>query len=182
MLLPQAPGEGRDPAIVLETERLLLRQFRLTDAEFILGLLNDPSFLRFIGDKGVRTLDDAQAYLTNGPIASYARLGFGLYLTLRKSDSMPLGMCGLLRRDYLPDPDIGFAFLPDYCGKGFARESAGAVIAQGRDLFGLSRLLAVTSLDNRSSIRLLERLDFRFAGLITPPASGESLRLMAREL
>lgn len=182
MTLANTPGDDRDPAIVLETERLMLRRFCLADAAFIVGLLNDPSFLRYIGDKRVRTLEDARAYLANGPIGSYARMGFGLYLTQRKSDGEPLGMCGLLKRDYLPDPDIGFAFLPDFCGKGYARESATAVIAHERTVFGLARLLAVTSIDNRDSIRLLERLDFRFEGLITPPESAEPLRLMTRHL
>lgn len=182
MTLAHPPGEDRDPAIVLETERLHLRRFCLEDAPFILELLNDPSFLRYIGDKGVRTLEDARNYLTKGPAASYAAHGFGLYLTLRRTDGVPLGMCGLLKRDYLPDPDIGFAFLPEFCGKGFARESADAVIDQGRRDFGLSRLLAVTDLDNEASIRLLERLSFRFEGLVTPPESSEALRLMARDL
>lgn len=166
----------------LETERLVLRRFRLDDAPFILILLNDPAFLRFIGDKGVRTLEDAAAYLANGPLASYAAHGFGLYLVLRKPDAAPLGMCGLLQRDYLPDPDIGFAFLPDFCGQGFAHEAATAVIAQGRSGFGLSRLLAVTDPENRSSIRLLERLGFALEGMITPPGREETLRLMAKSL
>jgi RimJ/RimL family protein N-acetyltransferase len=182
MPLADIPGVGRDPTIVLETDRLQLRRFGPADAEFILELLNDPSFLRYIGDKGIRTLDDARAYLEHGPIASYHRRGFGLYLVARRSDSTPLGMCGLLRRDYLPHADIGFAFLPAYCGKGFARESATAVIGQGREAFGLTRLLAVTDVENRDSIRLLERLGFRSEGLVTPPDSGESLRLMARDL
>lgn len=165
---------------MLETERLILRRFRLDDAPFILVLLNDPAFLRFIGDKGVRTLEDAAAYLTNGPLASYAAHGFGLYLVLRKPDATPLGMCGLLQRDYLPDPDIGFAFLPGFCGLGFARESAEAVLEQGCSAFGISRFLAVTDLDNQSSIRLLERLGFELEGLITPPGRDETLRLMAK--
>jgi [ribosomal protein S5]-alanine N-acetyltransferase len=177
-----APPGGFGQDWVLETERLVLRQFRAEDAPFILTLLNDAAFLRFIGDKGVRTLEEAGAYLANGPMASYASHGFGLYLVLRKSDASPLGMCGLLKRDYLADADIGFAFLPDFRGLGFARESATAVIQQGRTTFGLSRLLAVTDLENRDSIRLLERLGFSLEGLITPPGREETLRLMARDL
>jgi RimJ/RimL family protein N-acetyltransferase len=180
MTLAQPRGDGRNA--VLETERLVLRRFRPEDAGFILVLLNDPSFLRYIGDKGVRSLGDAEAYLANGPLASYAAHGFGLYLVLGKSEASPLGMCGLLKRDYLPDPDIGFAFLPEFCGKGLARESAVAVIEQGKETFGLTRLLAVTALDNRNSIRLLERLAFRFERLVTPHGSEETLRLMARDL
>ncbi len=167
---------------MLETERLMLRRFRLDDAPFILVLLNDPAFLRFIGDKGVRTLEDAAAYLTNGPLASYAAHGFGLYLVQRKPDATPLGMCGLLQRDYLPDPDIGFAFLPEFCSLGFARESAAAVLEQGCSTFGIRRFLAVTDLDNQRSIRLLERLGFELEGLITPPGREETLRLMAKSV
>jgi RimJ/RimL family protein N-acetyltransferase len=179
--IPPPSGET-DSAIVLETERLMLRRFDLGDAEFILGLLNEPSFLRYIGDKGVRTIEGARAYLQEGPIASYARFGFGLYLTLQKSDRTPIGMCGLLKRDALPDVDIGFAFLPRFWRRGFGLESARAVVEYGRTNLGLSRLLAVTSVDNHDSIRLLERLGLRFERLVRLSESGEELNLMARDL
>jgi RimJ/RimL family protein N-acetyltransferase len=180
MTLAHPPGGG--PDAVLETARLTLRRFRLEDDAFIVTLLNDPAFLRYIGDKGVRTAEDAHRYLMTGPLASYAAHGFGLCLVARKPDDTPIGMCGLLQRDYLPDPDIGFAFLPEFCGKGYAHEAAVAVIEQGRSAFALRRLLAITDLENRDSIRLLERLAFQFEGLVTPPGSSETLRLMAREL
>jgi hypothetical protein len=109
---------------VLETDRLLLRKFSVADAEFILELLNQPSFLRFIGDKGVRTLADARDYILQGPVASYERHGFGLYLTVLKEGALPIGMCGLLKRESLADVDIGFAFLPRFWAKGYALESA----------------------------------------------------------
>src|ERR1043166_3210050 len=111
---------------VLETDRLLLRWLNDDDAPFILELLNDPSFIRFIGDKGVRTLDDARNYILNGPVASYEKFGYGLYATELKDGSVPIGMCGILKRDTLPHPDIGFAFLPRYWNKGYAFESAAA--------------------------------------------------------
>ena len=117
---------------VVETPRLTLRRFTLDDAEFIFGLLNQPSFLEFIGDKGVRTLDDARDYLLKGPIASYETFGFGLYLVNRKQDGTPIGMCGLLKREALQDVDIGFAFLPEFWSKGYAVESASAVLEHGR--------------------------------------------------
>lgn len=142
----------------LETERLLLRPLTTGDAPFILTLLNEPSFLRFIGDKKVRTLEDAQQYLRTGPIASYNQYGFGLLLVELKDSQTPIGMCGLLKREELPDPDIGFAFLPEYWNKGFAFESATAVLKDAQ----LDRTLAIVSPDNDSSIRLLEKLGFRF--------------------
>lgn len=178
----QLTEADHDPAFVLQTERLILRRFRLSDAEFIVGLLNEPSFLRYIGDKGVRTIEEAHAYLQGGPIDSYNRLGFGLYLTIRKADGVPIGMCGLLKRDSLPDVDIGFAFLPSCWGQGFAFESASAVIEHGRSDFGLARIVAVTNIENHDSIRLLERLGFVPEGLVRLSEPGEELRLMARAL
>jgi RimJ/RimL family protein N-acetyltransferase len=165
---------------VLETDRLSLRLLNEDDASFILRLVNEPSWLRFIGDKGVRSLEDARGYLRNGPLDMYARYGFGLYLVVRKDDSMPLGMCGLLKRDSLPDVDIGFAFVPEAWGRGYAFESAAAVLAKGRDEFGLRRIVAVTSLDNASSIRVLEKIGLSFERVIelTP---GDPVRLFARE-
>jgi RimJ/RimL family protein N-acetyltransferase len=180
-LVPTSAG-SRDPGIVLETERLILRRFDLGDAEFILALVNEPSFIRYIGDKGVRTLEDARAYLLSGPIGSYQRMGFGLYLTLRKSDGVPIGMCGLLKRDTLPDVDIGFAFLPQFCRQGFALESAAAVVRYARTALGLSRLVAVTDPDNAASIRLLERLGLSFERLVRLSESGDELTLMTRDL
>src|SRR6476659_4648638 len=117
----------------LQTQRLILRQFTVADAEFILTLLNEPSFLRYIGDKKVRNLDDARQYILNGPVASYERNGFGLYLVEVKDQHTPIGMCGLLKRDELPDPDIGFAFLPAFWKKGFAFEAATAVMREARE-------------------------------------------------
>ncbi|KPV49042.1 hypothetical protein SE17_34840, partial [Kouleothrix aurantiaca] len=109
---------------VLETERLRLRQFADSDAAFVLELLNEPSWLRFIGDRGVRTLDDALGYITNGPQAMYARYGFSLLVVERTTDGAALGMCGLIKRDTLDAPDIGYAFLPRAWGQGYAREAA----------------------------------------------------------
>ncbi len=152
------------------------------DAEFILGLLNDPSFLRFIGDKGVRTLDDAQEYILNGPVASYERFGFGLYLTARKDDAAPIGICGLLKRDSLKDVDVGFAFLPQFWSKGYAFEAASAVIAHGRNVLGLKRIVAVTSPDNDLSIRLLEKLGMKFESMVRLSEESAEIRLFASDV
>jgi RimJ/RimL family protein N-acetyltransferase len=146
----------------VETERLSLREFNVEDAYFVVSLLNEPSFLRFIGDKNVRNLDDALQYILNGPIASYERNGFGLYVVELKDTHVPAGMCGLLKREDLPDPDIGFAFLPYFWNKGFAFEAATAVLKDARERFKFDRILAIVNADNEASIRLLERLGFSF--------------------
>src|SRR5688572_17437404 len=117
----------------IDTPRLNMRRFITADAEFILSLLNDSDFLHFIGDKGVRTIDDARSYLTNGPIASYQRNGFGLCLVELKDTGAPIGMCGLLKRDALEHVDLGFAFMPDYRRQGYAFESASSVLTHGRE-------------------------------------------------
>jgi RimJ/RimL family protein N-acetyltransferase len=164
---------------VLETERLGLRQFTLDDAAFILELVNDPDWLRFIGDRGVRTVDDARAYLINGPLAMYDRSGFGLYAVVLKSSGVPIGMCGLIKREGLDDVDLGFAYLPKYRAQGYGYEAAAAVLAYGRQTFGLRRIVAITSLDNEKSMRLLERLGFAFEKIIRLPGDDEELKLFA---
>jgi RimJ/RimL family protein N-acetyltransferase len=167
--------------IVPKTERLLLRQFTVGDAQFILTLLNEPSFLRYIGDKQVRNLEDAEAYILNGPIASYEKHGFGLLLVELKETHTPIGMCGLLKRDELPDADIGFAFLPSYWNKGFAFEAAAAVLQDARERLRLERILAITSLDNEASIKLLQRLGFGFEQVIRLSEDGEQVKLFAKD-
>ncbi|MEP7325010.1 MAG: GNAT family N-acetyltransferase [Gemmatimonadota bacterium] len=152
--------------IVIETERLLLSQITSDDAPFILVLLNEPSFLRFIGDKGVRTLEDAGEYIRKGPVDSYERRGFGLYLTRLKEPLVPIGICGLVKREALEDVDIGFAFLPGFWSKGYAFEAASAVLKHGREVAGLNRIVAITDPENESSIRLLERLGLRYDRMI----------------
>lgn len=162
---------------VLGTERLILREFTVEDAEFILALLNEPSFLRYIGDKKVRELEDARQYILNGPVASYERNGFGLYLVELRESHTPMGMCGLIQREELPDPDIGFAFLPEFWSKGFAFEAATAVLQDARERRRLERILAITSLDNEASIGLLQRLRFTFEREIRLAADREPVKL-----
>ena len=149
------------------------------DAEFMLQLLNEPSWLHFIGDRGVRTLDDARAYILNGPIAMYARLGFGFYIVELKDGQMPIGICGLVKRDFLDDVDIGYALLPQYWAKGYAYEAASAVMDYGRAELGLKRLAAITSPDNDRSARVLEKLGMRYERMVAYPDSGEGVRLFA---
>lgn len=166
---------------VLETDRLILRRAGVEDSGFILELLNDPSWLRFIGDRGVRTLDGAREYILNSLVAMYERLGFGLYLVELKGEGAPIGVCGLIKRDSLEDVDIGFAFLPKYRGRGYAYESAAAVMAYGRGTLGLNRIVAITSPDNDDSARLLEKLGFNFEGVIKLTDGGEEVRLYASD-
>lgn len=166
---------------VLETARLALRHLEPSDAAFILRLVNEPSWLQFIGDKGVRTLDDARAYIANGPAAMIARHGFGLYLTSTKADGVPIGLCGLIKRDTLDDVDVGFAFVPESWGKGYAREAAAATLEHAQRDFGCRRVVAITSQDNERSMHLLECLGFRFERLVKLAPDAPELRLFAWE-
>lgn len=165
---------------VLETERLILRWLSPDqDAAFILELLNDPSFIRFIGDKGVHTLADARHYILNGPVASYEKFGFGLYAVELKEDQTPIGMCGVLKRDTLPHPDIGFAFLPAYWNRGYAFESAAAVMKYARDVLRLKQILAITTPDNEASAKLLGKIGLRFEKLTTLSAGADEVKLFS---
>jgi RimJ/RimL family protein N-acetyltransferase len=164
---------------VVETDRLVLRRVVVEDSEFILELLNDPSWIRYIGDKGVRTLDEARDYILKTLVAMYERLGFGLYLTELKGESVPIGICGLIKRDSLEDVDIGFAFLPKFRRHGYAYESAAAVVEYGKRTFGLKRLVAITSPDNYGSARLLEKLGFSFERMVKLSEDSAEVSLFA---
>jgi RimJ/RimL family protein N-acetyltransferase len=166
---------------VLETERLVLRRMTEADAPFILGLLNEPSFLHFIGDRHVRTLDAARDYIVNGPMASYARHGFGLYLTLRKEDDVPIGICGLLKRDTLDDVDIGFALVPAFWSQGYASEAAGAMFAFGIDVLEIPRIVALVNPDNDASIRVVGKLGLRFSRMVRLVQNEPELKLFSSD-
>lgn len=162
---------------ILDTARLSLRQLVESDAAFLLRLLNEPSFIRNIGDRGVRTLADAERYLREGAIASYRTRGYGIYLVELVESGEPIGICGLLRRDYLEAADIGFAFLPEFWSRGYASESAAAVLAFAFESLGLPRVLAIVSPGNTGSIRVLEKLGLRYRGMITPPGAASDVQL-----
>jgi [ribosomal protein S5]-alanine N-acetyltransferase len=166
---------------VLDTERLNLRRMTLDDAEFILKLLNDAAFVRFVGDKGVRTADDAREYISTGPMASYDRHGFGLWVAELKVSRTAVGMCGLLKREALTDVDIGFAFLPEHRGRGYAFESAAAVLRHGRVVYGLKRILAITVADNAGSIRVLEKIGMGFVGMTRLSEDEGEIMLLASD-
>lgn len=151
----------------LRTERLTLRPLTTADAPLMLAVLNDPDFLRFVGDRKVRSEVDACTYLANGPLASYARHGFGPYAVELRRDRVPIGICGLFKRDHLPDPDLGFAFLPAWRARGFAGEAARAVLADCSARLGLPRVLAIVDPANERSVALLKRLGLQAAGTLT---------------
>lgn len=163
--------------LVSETNRLRLRHLTIDDAPFILTLVNDPEWLRFIGDKKVRSIDDAVAYITNGPLDMYGRLGFGLFLTELRDSSTPIGLCGLIKRDGLDDVDIGFAFLEAYRGRGYAFEAAQSVMQFAARALKLARVVAITTLDNERSGKLLERIGLVFERMVVLPNSATELRL-----
>jgi RimJ/RimL family protein N-acetyltransferase len=146
--------------------RVILRHLTLDDAPVILTLLNDPGWLRFIGDRGVRDLDGARDYLQNGPIASYAENGFGLYCVIDNKTHEPLGLCGIIRRAGLDHPDLGYGFLAQYGGKGLAREAAELTLIHARADLKLGPILAITKQDNVASMGLLKRLGFADLGLV----------------
>jgi len=167
---------------ILETERLVLRQFTFEDADFILRLLNEPSFIQNIGDRGVRTLEDARSYILRVPIASYEKNGFGLYLVILKESGQSIGMCGLIKRDQLEDVDIGYAFLPEYWSKGYAVEAALAVKEYAREVVGLKRLIAITDPENQASIRVLEKIGLRFEKMVRLSADDIELKLLGANI
>ncbi len=167
---------------ILETERLVLREITVDDSEFILDLLNQPKYLKYIGDKGVRTVEDAATFIENLIRKSYRDNGYGHYIVHLRDDPTPMGTCGYVRRDSLPDPDIGFAFLPQFEKRGYAFESADAVLKYGREVLGFKRVLAITTPDNESSGRLLEKIGFTFERLIDMPNDNEKLRLFVSEI
>ena len=162
---------------VLETKRLILRLFTPDDASFVYELLNEPGWKRYIGDRGIDSAQAARDYIETGLIAPYHRHGFGLLAMELKAQGTLVGMCGLIKRDTLEDVDIGFALLSRFEGLGLAHEAAAATLAYSRDTLGLARVVAITSLDNERSARLLERLGMRYERLIRLADDTEQLRL-----
>ncbi len=166
----------------LETARLSLRRLEASDAAFLVELLNQPSFLTNIGDRGVRTVEDAHRYLREGPLAMYARHGFGLWHVSRRADGAVLGLCGLLKRDVLPDVDVGYALLPQFWGQGYAFEAAQATVRHASSRFALARVAAVVSEGNAGSIRVLEKLGMKFERMVSMRPDEPDVRLYGLNL
>ena len=191
MTLSASPGP-----LIHDTPRLRLRELTADDAAFIMELVNEPDWLRFIGDRNVHSLEDARGYIARGPGASYAKWGFGLWaVALRGAPAGApapaqgssgreelIGMCGLIRRDSLPHPDLGFAFLARHRGRGYAREAAAAAVALARERFQLERLLAITDPDNTASQAVLEHVGFVFERRFTWSEIGKEQALYAKDL
>ena len=167
--------------IISETSRLEIREFTSSDADFILELLNTPSWLKYIGDRKVYNVDDAVNYLEKGPMKSYTENGFGLYCVVLKDSNISVGMCGLIKRETLEDVDIGFAFLPQYEGKGFASESTNAVLDIAKKI-NLKRIVAITLPENDRSIKLLKSVNMNFEKRIRFPDDKEELMLFSIDL
>ena len=163
---------------ILETERLVLREIDATaDAAFVLELLNEPAFIRYVADRGVRTLSDASKYITEKILPSYAQNAFGFYIVELRETAVPVGICGLVKRETLEDVDIGYSTAAEHWGKGYAYEAASALMAYGKNVLGLPRIVGITAPDNQPSINLLEKLGLRFDRMIQVPgfASGSKL-------
>jgi RimJ/RimL family protein N-acetyltransferase len=167
---------------VVETERLILREFSTHQAAFILALFNSPTWLQFIGDRSVRTIEEASRYIADNFVLSYQKYGFGFYMVELKEGHIPVGLCGLVKRDHLADVDIGFAFLPAYTGRGYAREAASACLDYAKNQLDMKRVVAATTPDNAQSLNLLTKLGLQFERMVPWPGSQEELMLFAINL
>jgi RimJ/RimL family protein N-acetyltransferase len=168
---------------IIETERLFLRELSADeDAEFVLELVNEPGWIRNIGDRGIRTIDEARGYILNGPAKSYEQNNFGLYLVGLKNTGERVGICGLIKRESLEDVDIGFAFLERFWSKGYAVESAAAVMDYGRETLGLKRIVAITIPANRGSIKVLEKIGLHFEKMVKMPTDEEEIMLFVSDI
>ena len=163
--------------MIAETPRLELRELTLDDTEFILGLVNEPSFLANIGDKGVRTLDDAQQFILDGPWKRDQKPGYGQLMVELKPDGVPIGVCGLLYRKALDVTDVGCAFLPAYWRQGIASEAASAIMEYGRSTLGVEKIVGLTSKDNLASIGLLEKFGMKFERIVKMSADDPGTAL-----
>lgn len=163
--------------LIADTPRLSLRPLTPADAPFIFTLVNTPSWLAYIGDRHVRSLEDAERYLLNGPLKSYSENGYGAWMVMHKETNQPIGMCGLFKRTYLDSPDLGFAFLPQHEGKGYAWEAAVAALIYTQKQLGIDHVFAIVQPDNRRSIRLLEKIGFMLQEMVQPHGEQQPLRL-----
>lgn len=165
------------PGQALQTSRLNLRWLTLDDADFMLAIWNDAEFLQYVGDRGIRTREEAQRALKTGPLKLYRDYAYGPYKLSLRGDDTPIGVCGLFRRDYLDDPDIGFAILPDYRRAGYATEAAMAVAEHAKSELGLKRLAAIVSPGHAVSIGVIGKIGLRFEKTIRNPAESEEIEL-----
>ncbi|AEE47966.1 GNAT family N-acetyltransferase [Haliscomenobacter hydrossis] len=162
---------------ILQTDRLILRTLTLDDATFIVELVNSPGWIKYIGYRNINTLEDARNYLNNGPLKSYVVYGFGLWAIVLKDEGIPIGMCGLIKRDGLEDADLGYAVLPAYEGQGYITEATRSALHYIFDTLKIKKVLAITNVDNAGSIRVLEKIGFQFLRYMTMPGEDKAVRL-----
>jgi [ribosomal protein S5]-alanine N-acetyltransferase len=167
--------------IIINTERLILREAEPSDNQFFFDLLNTPKWIKYIGDRGIKTLNDAEKYISDKLINSYKTNGYGLYVYELKESNIPIGICGFIKREYLDSVDIGFALLPEYERKGYTYEIAVAVLDNGKEKLGSKKVCAITSKDNVASQELLKKLEFNFKSYVYEPDTNEELPLYSRE-
>ena len=171
----------QEPPFVCESPRLRIRRVTRGDAEFLLRQLTQPSWLRYIGDRGVASVADTERYIESRILEQYSALGYGMYVVQLKSSGEPIGLCGLVKREFLPDPDLGFSLLEAHWGQGYAVEAASAVMDHARQALGIDRLLAITTATNERSGKVLAKLGFRLDNDAFPTPQGERLRLYSTE-
>ena len=171
----------RDGSQSLQTERLDLRRFTPGDADLMLAVWNDPDFVKHVGDRGIRTVDEALTALNDGILSMYTDLGYGPYCVMLRGSEQRIGVCGLFKRDVLDDPDIGFGLLPEHRRDGLAWEAAVAVLGEARDALGFERVTAIVSPGNEASVKLIEKLGLAYAGPIRMPGDEEDVSLYAVE-
>ena len=174
--IQEADKKSLDMEYIIETERLKLRKLALEDSGFLIELLNSPGWIKYISDKNVHTVEDAHIYLKDGPFQSFSVNGFGLCMVELLSDDTPIGICGLIKREFLSTPDLGFAYLPQFHGKGYAFEMAQAIVIHAKEKLKISTLSAITLESNMKSKQLLKKLGFHYNQNITSP-TGEKLQL-----
>jgi RimJ/RimL family protein N-acetyltransferase len=166
----------------LLTERLQMNWVTEADAEFMLAVWNDPTFIRYVGDRGIRTAAEAREAVRDKVLTHYEQHGYGPCAVSLRSGGPPMGICGLFKREHLDHPDIGYGFLPPYRGKGYALEAAQAVVAHARDQLRIPKLYAIVSPDNERSVHLLEKLGMRYEGPVRMPDEGEDISLYSADL
>lgn len=169
--------------IIAETERLKISKFSIADAPFFLELVNCPNWIKYIGDRNTKTIEDAEKRIAEGHLKNYEIYGFGFYkLLLKEENNKPIGTCGLIKRYELDDVDLGFGFLPEYEGRGFGFESSVEIIKLAKNKFNLKKLAAISAPNNINSIKLLKKLGFNFEKNVKPFNDDEELRLFAKRL
>jgi len=167
--------------IIINTERLILREAEPSDNQFFFDLLNTPKWIKYIGDRGIKTLKNAEDYISDKLINSYKTKGYGLYVYELKESHIPIGICGFIKREYLDSVDIGFALLPEYERKGYTYEISIAVLENGEKNLSINNVYAITSKDNIASQELLKKLGFNFKSILNEPDSNEEILLYLKE-